>query len=181
VAVLRALYGGPLECSSPSDFDSLWPVVVELGVEEWRRACEEGLRSWLEKGGGNGALEWIDVFLRHGLLREWLVEWLGVQKLRILESTKNYLQLGKMSDESLNFILLDFLKRHPEHSPVANTVLENYLNRKGHSPNNYLQPPHLAPLKALWDHHHYRFKALRLDKVNSINHLMATTSTTSPR
>jgi hypothetical protein len=44
-------------------------------------------------------------------MREWLVEWLSQQKLKPLESTKNYLQLSKLSDFSLNFILLEYLKK----------------------------------------------------------------------
>lgn len=51
-------------------------------------------------------MEWIDVCLRRGLAVDWLIKWLTAQDLRILESTKNYLQLGKMSDYSINFILL---------------------------------------------------------------------------
>ena len=46
-----------------------------------------------------------------------------------------------MSDFSINLILLEFLKKKPELSPVANTIMENYFNRKGHSPNIYFQSP----------------------------------------
>ena len=84
-------------------------------------------------------IEWIDVFIRHGLLREWLIDWLGKQQLRLLESTKNYLQLGKMTDFTINYILLRILEKQPELASSVNTVLENYFNRKGHSPNIYFQ------------------------------------------
>lgn len=63
---------------------------------------------------------------------------------------------------------------------VVNTVLENYFNRKGHSPNQYFKSSQLSPLKSIWDEHHHRFKGIRLEKINSINNLTKT-AITSPR
>lgn len=125
-------------------------------------------------------MEWIETCLKCGLLREWIVEWLSSQHLKILESTKNYLQLGKLNDESLNFLLMSYLKKEQAKTTVVNTILENYFNRKGYSPIGYFQKPDLIPLKEVWEKHHHRLKGMKIDKITSIHNLIATT-VTSPR
>ena len=33
IAVLRSLYGGPLECKTAADFEMLWPVIKYLQID----------------------------------------------------------------------------------------------------------------------------------------------------
>lgn len=108
------------------------------------------------------------------------MEWLSSQHLKVLETTKNYLQLGKLSDESLNYILLEYIKRDYAKPAVVNTILENYFNRKSHSPLQYLQSPNLAPLKKVWEQHHHKLRPTKLEKITSIHNLVATTVTSPP-
>ena len=105
-----------------------------------------------------GILEWVDVCIRIGILKEWIVDWLTQQKLKPLESTKNYLQLSKLSDFSLNYILLEFIGKEKNSDLVVNVIMENYFNRKGYSPHEYLQKAELAPLNKIWESFHYRLK-----------------------
>ena len=45
-------------------------------------------------------------------------------KLRLLEHSKNYLQLSKISNDSFNFLMLSFIKRYGEaESKVVNNVM----------------------------------------------------------
>lgn len=61
-------------------------------------------------------------------------------KLRVLEDSKNYLQLSKIENQTFNILLLSFLQRHGDsYSKTLNNVMENYFNRKAIKPIVYLK------------------------------------------
>ena len=62
-------------------------------------------------------------------------------RLRMLESSKSYLQLGRVSNESFNCLLLAFIKSNGNDNKVVNSVMENYFNRNNIKPLTYLQAP----------------------------------------
>jgi hypothetical protein len=91
--------------------------------------------------------------------------------LKALESTKNYLQLGKLSEDSLNYLLAEYLRMQGETAePVINHILENYFNRKSLRPADYFLPPALAPLRAIWEKYHHKLtlRAPRPDPTPSL-------------
>lgn len=59
----------------------------------------------------------------------------------MLESNKSYLQLGKVSSETFNCLLLTFLRSNGNDNKVVSSVMENYFNRNNIKPLHYLQPP----------------------------------------
>lgn len=109
VYVLRALYGGELEASSVSDLEEIFRVVDFLQIDEFRQNIEANLRRVHEQKKDTTPLnlvEMVEFCVRTGVLREYLLEHLFSTKLKVLESSKNYLQLGKLSDPTLNAVLL---------------------------------------------------------------------------
>lgn len=61
-------------------------------------------------------------------------------KLKILESSKNYLQLNKLSEATLSSLLLDFHALKVEKGDqIINHIMENYFNRKNIRPGVYFR------------------------------------------
>lgn len=82
----------------------------------------------------------IEFCLKNNLIKEYICEVHFSTKLKTLESSKNYLQLGKLSKEHLNYLLLRYLARgEPDAPKTINTILENYINRKSYRPAEYLE------------------------------------------
>jgi hypothetical protein len=76
-------------------------------------------------------------------------------RLKLLEDTRNYLQLSKISPEAFNVIVQEFWNRFGEsEGKVINNVLENYFNRNNVKPLIYLRS-HLPKLLPLWLKYHH--------------------------
>lgn len=81
-------------------------------------------------------------------MKEFICQVYYSNHLKALESSKNYLQLGKLSAGNLNYLLLNYLSKEPNKArKTVNTILENYFNRKSIRPADYLDQQELAPLK----------------------------------
>lgn len=78
-------------------------------------------------------------------------------QLTSLSSNKNYLQLGKITSHYLNELLLQYCKIEGKiGEKTINTILENYFNRKGIRPAEYLENVELEPLKLIWEDFHHK-------------------------
>lgn len=85
------------------------------------------------------SIEMLEVCLRNNIVKEYICHLHFQNSLRTLESSKNYLQLGKLSPESLNYLLLNYLNKEGlAAAKTINTILENYFNRKSIRPADYL-------------------------------------------
>jgi hypothetical protein len=60
----------------------------------------------------------------------------------MLASTKNYLQLNKISHNTLNRLLLEYSDlKGEEADQTVNSIIENYLGRNDIRPNDYFTQP----------------------------------------
>jgi hypothetical protein len=92
---------------------------------------------------------------KYGLCWEKVLELHMQNKLRLLEDTRNYLQLSKVSPTTFNVLIGEFWTRFGEaESKVLNNVLENYLNRNNLKPLIYLRA-NLPKLLPLWLKYHH--------------------------
>ena len=141
VYVLRALYDGQLECSSVSELVQLYNIIEQLQVEEYKVKVERAIRQLIKDRGENSpfsSIELTDFCLDHRVCQAEALQFHLEGGLKVLESSKNYLQLGKISDESLNTLLMAFIDTHSEREHnVINHILENYFNRKSYRPSDY--------------------------------------------
>ena len=57
----------------------------------------------------------------------------------MLSSSKNYLQLSKITQETLNGLLLGFIENNERDitDPIINSILENYFGRNDIRANDY--------------------------------------------
>ena len=70
--------------------------------------------------------------------------------MKLLENNKNYLQLNKISIDTLNTILIEYEDLFGEEShQTINNVLENFLNRNNLSASIYFTPE-IEVLKKIW-------------------------------
>jgi hypothetical protein len=150
-------------------------VVQHLQVDDFQKNIENGLRAAHQERRENSPLnqvEMVEFCVRTGVLREEVMELHFAGRLKVLESSKNYLQLGKLSDGTLNRLLLEFAAREGEGGEgVVNHILENYFNRKSYRPVDYFNDASLAPLRAIWEKFHHKVSVRRLEKTTSIQEL----------
>jgi hypothetical protein len=153
IRVMHSLYGEELVLNSMGELTEIFPIVVYLGIEDYRKTIEEEL---LQKRELLEHLEFLELSYKFKFL--W-TEVLGLHmenKLRLLEESKNYLQLAKIEDETFNVVLLEFLSRYGEgECKILNNVMENYFNRKSIKPMVYLRNPALSRLMQVWLKYHH--------------------------
>lgn len=82
--------------------------------------------------------------------------------LSVLSSSKNYLQLSKISQGTLNKLLLGFIEVNDPTlaDPIINSILENYLGRNELRPNDFFVKPELEPLQMIWEKYHHSINYL---------------------
>jgi len=79
----------------------------------------------------------------------------------VLASTKNYLQLNKLSQNTLNNLLLEYSELKGEQADsTINSIIENYLGRNDLRPNDYFIQPNLEPLLIIWEKFHHSISYL---------------------
>lgn len=121
---------------------------------------DRALRQLVKERGENSpfsSIELTDFCLEKGVCRAEALQFHLEGGLKVFESSKNYLQLGKISDESLNTLLLAFLdtRGEPAHN-VVNHILENYFNRKSYRPTDYFSRYPIAALESVWEKYHQK-------------------------
>lgn len=103
-------------------------------------------------------------------------------KLSLLASTKNYLQLNKLSPKTLNTLLLDFSEIHGDKADqTINTIMENYLGRTEIRANDYFMQPGMEPLLHIWEkyHHSITYMIAAQDKIRQSQFLESQSMKTS--
>jgi hypothetical protein len=100
--------------------------------------------------------ELIEFCFNHHILEREIREHHFNLKLATLASTKNYLQLNKITQNTLNTLLLEYSQlKGEEADQTINSIIENYLGRNSLRPNDYFSQPGLEPLLGIWEKYHH--------------------------
>ena len=71
--------------------------------------------------------------------------------LAALQDSRSFLQIGKLSSDTFNCLLEEYMGRTAGgNARTLNNVMENYFNKKGIKPAQYLQSHNLIRLLAIW-------------------------------
>lgn len=85
-------------------------------------------------------------------------------KLKILESSKNYLQLNKLSETTLASLLLDFHNLKVEKGDqIINHIMENYFNRKNIRPAIFFANEQYDELRKIWETYHHKITTMNIE------------------
>jgi hypothetical protein len=77
----------------------------------------------------------LEFCIQNDVLKEGFKNYHFDSKLKILESSKNYLQLNKLSQITLANLLLDFhVLKVDKGDQIISHIMENYFNRKNIRP-----------------------------------------------
>lgn len=127
IAVLKGLYGGELTATSTQELDDLLRIIQYLDIQEFKDNIEKGLIALHLCDPDNSPLNSIDMIefcLKNNVLKEYICDVHYRSNLRTLETSKNYLQLSKLSKDHLNHLLLNYLTLEgPQAAKTINTIL----------------------------------------------------------
>lgn len=168
LAVLRALYGDELQVSTVHHLEEILKIIEYLDVEQYKENISKRLISLHESKPEQSPLysiQMLEFCLKNSIIKDFICQIHLQNKLQELQSSKNYLQLGKLSKDHLNQLLLSYLALEgSKAAKTINTILENYINRKSYRPADYLQEEKLQPLKTIWEDFHHKISAARAFK-----------------
>lgn len=91
--MIHSLYGEQLIVSSISELAEVYPIIIYLGIEDYKKNIEEEVRSRKEI---LESLEFLEFSYKYSVCFQEVLEIHMKNKLKILEESKNYLQLNKI-------------------------------------------------------------------------------------
>jgi hypothetical protein len=131
----------------------IYPIILYLEIEDYRLNVEAEVKSKREIMEN---VEFLELSYRYKILFPQILEIHLANKLKFLEDSRSYLQLNKLSDETFNFIISEFIRRYGETDcKVLNNVMENYFNRKNVKPMAYFKQYGLVKLQTVWMKYHH--------------------------
>lgn len=105
----------------------------------------------------------LELSFRYQLCWPQVVETHVAMDLAALQDSRSFLQIGKLSSDTFNALLEEYMSRTAGGNPrTLNNVMENYFNKKGIKPAQYLQAHNLIRLLAIWVEYHHSCQQLSL-------------------
>lgn len=98
--VLKSLYGAELVAYSVPELFSLYEVIQQLQIDEYKSLLKESLQEILTSQKDNpllNSIELLEFCINNNILVQEMKNFHFDTRLKILESSKNYLQLNKLS------------------------------------------------------------------------------------
>lgn len=92
-----------------------------------------------------------------------------VNKLRVLQDSKNYLQLNKITPDTFTSLTTQFSSICSESDwPILNTIMENYFNRIGIKAVSYFQSNNCNKLAQIWSKFHHMMSVDPMDRYGMV-------------
>lgn len=105
IKILRSLYGEELKASNTEELSQLYEIIDFLRIQDYKDNIVSYIREHPQLMNSFDLIEFC--FSKHILEEEMKNHHFGL-KLSLLATTKNYLQLNKLSQGTLNTLLLGY-------------------------------------------------------------------------
>lgn len=119
--MLRALYGEELYTFNVKELEELYGVIDFLEIKEYKNNIHEYIKSHEEL---MDSLELLELCFKNNVLVEEMKEHHFSMNLEMLSCSKNYLKLNKVTEGTLNPLLLSFVAlKGTDADPIVNSIL----------------------------------------------------------
>lgn len=129
IKVLRSLYGDELKVHNVRELDEVYEIIQFLEIQDYKQNIVEYIEAHPDL---MDELELLEFCYKNNLLKEEIKAYHYKKKLSTLSHSRNYLKLDKLSDTTVNSLLIEYLAQNKEEEDcfqIINSVLENYFGR----------------------------------------------------